>query len=488
MAHNFSQPAPHPETLEACHALIDKLWAVVGDLSAQVEPLTSLLAAQKTQIAELESELARLKEKLGTNSSNSSKPPSSDPNRVRKKRKKGGKRGAKPGHPGHRRELVPPERVNELKNLWPQGPCLCGGALTVPVGEPRRHQVFELPPITAHVTEWRLFALACERCGRCHRAGLPPEAPTGMLGPRATALVGLLEGPYHLSRRLIQQLLADVFGLKVSLGTVSNTEAVLTDAMAPAHQEVADGVRAASVLNMDETSHTHCARRHWTWVAVTRALTFFLIRDSRSAEVAREILGESQSAILGADRYSAYGWVDPTRRQLCWAHLLRDFTRMRERPGLSQSVGKSLLKLSATLFEHWERYKQGLIERVALIEQTEPIRVNVVRWLEFAAQRDSGKTGGTCKKLLETRQALWTFLHKADVEPTNNAAERALRPFVIRRKLSFGTWSDRGDRFLERLLTLVATCRQQGRDVLAFLTQTLEAHRLGLPPPSLVSG
>ncbi|RMG72146.1 MAG: IS66 family transposase, partial [Bacteroidetes bacterium] len=333
MTLDFSQPPRKPETLEEAHELIAALWA----LAAQVPRLQEKVKGLQEKVEAQQATIQRLEEKLRTNSSNSSKPPSSDPNRKSRSGKQKGKkrrRGGQPGHKGRHRELLPESEVDEVVDCDPGEECPCGGILGALLGDPTRHQVHELPILKTIVTEYRLHARTCSRCGLTRRARLPRGVPPAVTGPRLTAFIGTLLGSYHLSLRQLQRLLADVLGLRLALGTCSNLSARVAQALEGAHAQAQQAVQDAARVHIDETGHRHCAQRSWTWTAVTPEVSLFLIRPSRSAEVAREILGEDPQAIVCSDRFSAYNWLPTSQRQVCWAHLIRDFTRLAQRDGV----------------------------------------------------------------------------------------------------------------------------------------------------------
>jgi transposase len=444
------------------------------------------------QLAALRRRLEELEERLRTDSHNSSKPPSSDPpsspgargpnGKPRGERKPGGQ----PGHEGRGRPLVPPEKLAQAVDCPPPSRCSCGGAVEPTPGEPQRHQVWDLPPHTPHVTEYRLWPGACAQCGQTCLGSLPPGVPTGLLGPRAMAIIALFSGKFHLSKRHIEELLEDLFGLPLGLGTISNTEARVEAALAKPVEEAKAFVQAQPVVHMDETGWRQGGQKRWMWTALTAAVAVFAIRASRGACVAVELLGTAFRGFLVSDRWSAYAWLDAARRQFCWAHLQRDFTRIAERAGASAAIGTGLLDATRAIFGFWHHFRDGPLSRAALQEALWPLRQQVEALLDEGTRCGHAKTQRTCQRILKLAAALWTFADVPGVEPTNNAAERAIRPAVWWRQASFGTQSERGNRFVESLLTVTATCRLQARNVLDYLVQAIEAHLSGLPSPSLI--
>ena len=466
---DLTQPPPRPETLEEAHLVIQALWGVIGELRGRV---------------------AELEEKLRIGSSNSSKPPSSDApwKKMGRKahQKSGKKRGGQPGHPGVRRELLPPEAVDEVVSCRPKKRCPCGGVVELDPGEPERRQVFELPEVKPKVTEYQVYRGACTRCHQRVAGEMPAGAPVGMLGPRAMAFVAELTGRYHMSQREVADLLEGHFGILVSPGTVAQTEARVSEALAAPVAEVREVLKGQPVVHMDETGSKIAGKRAWTWIALTDKLATFVIRHGRGAEVARELLGKSFAGLVVSDRWSAYSFLDPRRRQLCWAHLLRDFTRIQERGGASEPVGTKLLALGHQLFHLWHQFQDGLLSREPLAEAMRPVQAAILTTLEEGTHCDDMKTSRACENILKLKAALFNFVTLPGVEPTNNRAERGIRPYVLWRKTSFGTQGETGTTFVERILTVVATCRAQGRNSIEFITQAIRDALYQRPPPSLL--
>lgn len=477
MSPSPSEPPRAPATLEEAAQLIAALFG-------QVQELLQQNGALRERVQELE-------ERLKTNSNNSSKPPSTDSIWSKPKPGKPGskerrKRGGQPGHPGKRRELLPPDKVDQTITCVPQPTCECGGDVHPRTDGVERLQFFEVPPLKPHVTEVRLVWGACGCCGRRYRGERPEGTPEGMLGPRAMAIAAWLVGDCKVPRRVVQAIFADCFGIDISLGAVSNSEHRVSDAVAQPVAEAFDRVREQSVVYMDETGYREAGKRRWLWVAVTSLVTVFLVRTKRAAAVAQEFLGASFAGRLVTDRWSGYTWFSSEMRQLCWAHLIRDFTKLSERVGASAAIGTELLKLAKEMFRLWHRFKDGDIDRRQLQADMQPVREAILAQLQLGTTCGHKKTARTCANILALKVALWTFIDHDGVEPTNNTSERALRPSVIWRKRSFGSQGDRGSRFVERMLTVAATCRRHGRNVIDYLTDVIDADRRGHPVPGLV--
>ena len=465
-------------------ALVMSLW----ERGKRLEQVVAEQAAPLSRMAALEEEVARLREQVGKSSRNSSRPPSSDPPSVAKRRRRssGRSRGGQPGHEGHGRSLRSRDEVNEIVPVKPATCGSCGHPLQGEDVHPQRHQVVEIPPVQAQVTEYELHTLRCTHCGLLTEAPWPVGVPRGAFGPRIQALVGLLSGSYRLSKRLIEELLADAFGVKLSLGTVCGLEQQVSRAVAAPVAEACRQVQHQEAANLDETGWREGGVRAWLWTAVTAWVTVFVIRAHRSQAVVRELLGHDFAGTVGSDRYSAYSYLPVGGRQVCWAHLRRDFQAMVDRGGVSASIGQPLLDQAQTMFTWWHRVRDGTLERSTFRSYMSRVRHRVHMDLWYGTLCSHEATAATCREIRKVESALWTFVRCEGVEPTNNAAERALRHGVLWRKGSFGTDSPDGSRFVEHLMTVRATLRQQQRNMLEYLTAACEAALHQRRPPSLL--
>lgn len=276
--------------------------------------------------------------------------------------------------------------------------------------------------------------------------------------------------------------MSDCFGLPISLGTVCNAEQIVSEALEAPFEEASQAIQQEPVLNADETSHHVSGKCAWMWIALCSQLAVFFARSSRSKAVAEEILGKEFSGILVSDRYGAYKWVG--RRQFCWAHLSRDFKKYQEMKGPSQKLADEILRNVKKMFILWHRHRDGLIDRTGLQQQMRPFCFMIEALLKKG--HDMPAMGSLCRALYRDREFLWTFIRYENVEPTNNHAERTLRQCVIWRKTSFGTQGENGNRFVERILTAVSTCKLQGRKPLDYLREAIAAHFYRQPVPSLL--
>jgi transposase len=445
----------------------------------------ALILTQQERIHDLEA-------RLGQTSANSSRPPSSDPPQTPARPKappSGRKRGGQPGHRGTYRAVLPVEQVDKVVAVVPEVCRHCGQPLPDLTGRRHgriwRHQVVELLPLAVRVTEYQMAVRCCPACGKRTRADLPAGVPRRPFGARLTAVIALLSGRYRLSRRDVRQLLQDLWEVRVSLGAVVRQEQAQSAALAPIVAEARAAVQQAEIVHVDETGWRQEQQRAWLWTVVTAGLTVFRIDRSRGGAVVEGLLGAEFAGVVGSDRWSAYSRFPAERRALCWAHLKRDFQGLVDRGGEAEPIGRWGLAEIERLFALWHRFRAGEFERQALRRQLIPLQARLGRLLRRGQENRDHKAAALCRQLAKWWPALWTFARVDGVEPTNNVAERALRPAVLWRKGCFGSNSGAGSRFTERLLTVAATCRQQRLPLLAFLVAAGEADLQGTAAPSL---
>jgi transposase len=457
------------------------------------------------QVKQLSERLATVEEKLNQNSSNSSRPPSSDgfgtgATTAPQRRNSTGQQH----RPRQVRRLIAVEQCDQVHEAKPEYCPECGERLSGEDSHPHRHQVWELPPIQPLVLEYRWHELQCAACGTKTRAPLPSGVSASGHGERLTAVVGLLSGVYRQSHAQVQCLMQEVFGVTVSYGGVNRLRCEMSEAIRPMVEQAQADVCQQPLLYSDETSfpqgnrdgHNPTGRKGWLWGLVTPLVSWFEVVLSRSQATAKQLIGETFEGIVSSDRYGAYGWIAVPRRQVCWAHLKRDLTAIAQRSGVSPAIGEALLRRQQRLFRWWHRVRDGNLSREMFAQMAGHLRAGFKAELEVAARLPIGngektplaKTVRTCRKLLQVEAALWTFVYIPKVEPTNNAAERALRPAVIWRRTSFGSQSEAGSQFVARMLTVSTSLKAQNRPVLEVLSQACRAARLGQEPPSLLPG
>ena len=452
--------------------------------------VVEVLLRMDRRIRQLEARVEKLERELKKSSRNSSRPPGADPpsSPARSKDPSGRQQGAQDGHEGCGRPLLPAWAVDEIIEYWPER-CCCGHVFAeaecVPVGRPVCHQVEELPPITVRVSEHRCQRLRCPACGRRRRAQLPVGVASSSFGARLHAAVATLSVRNRVSRRDAAELVEELFGARISSGAV---DAILTrtaQALADPHDDLLGRLRASRALNMDETGWRTAGQRRALWGLFSAEHAYFSVQSDRHEDHAKELLATTK-AIVTSDRWWAYTHLPLSRRQLCWAHLKRDFTAHTEGLAAEKEFGEHGLVLCERVFWAWEVY-QHTNDRAKLTRTIRSLRRTykpIIR--SYATKRACNKRcRGMARNLLKAWPALWTFASHDSVQPTNNHAERALRSAVIYRKLSLGSQSKDGEQRIARLLSAHTTCRLQHRSLFAYLTDIVAAHARGDPVPML---
>jgi len=458
-------------------AIIRLLLSRIAELEAQVERLTA-------RIEELERQVQ------GKTPQNSSLPPSTQHPHARPqppKRKSKRKRGGQPGHEKHERPLIPSDQCDEVQPVKPAECRRCGAKLSGTDPEPLRHQVWELPEIKPHVTEYQQHRLLCPCCGETTCARLPAGVPAGQAGPRLVALVALLMAYFRQSKRRTALFLETILGQPCSPAWTVKLQKQATAALRPAHEELLAALSAQAQLGIDESPTKEGRQKAWLWTFVAAHFTVFALRLTRAATVLTEHLTDRFGGVVMCDRAKMYWSLG--RLQWCWAHLKRDFQALIDHPDPQvKRLGHDLMRPTRKLFAAWARYRDGTITRAGMKRLMHPIRAEIEGLLLRGAFSGNPRLTGMCNELYDHRQWLWTFLEHEAVEPTNNGSERALRHAVIWRKLSFGTQSDHGSRFVETMLTVIETSRQQGRNTFAFVADAVQSHFAHRPPASLLAG
>jgi transposase len=452
-------------------------------MDAQIRRLEERVARQDERIAQLERRLNR-------SSRNSSIPPSADPPAATPKRGKdpsGRSQGAQPGHRGKGRPLLGAWAVDRVVEYWPER-CGCGHAFApeerVAVGEAVRWQVEELPVTQVQVTEHRAARVCCPGCGKQTRRELPGEVTQSAFGPRFQAAVVTLSTRNRVSRRDVVELCEQLFGSRISTGTVDAILARVSAALAVPHADLLGALRGAGAVNMDETGWRTAGQRRALWGIFDERHAYLHVAPDRHEDHAKTLLADTK-AIVTSDRWWAYAHLPLARRQLCWAHLKRDFAAHAEGLAAEKEFGEHGLELAGRVFWAWEVFQhtgdRHELKRTIRRSQRE-FKPIVGRYSKRARNK---YCRGMARNLIKAWPALWTFAAHDGVEPTNNHAERALRSAVIYRKLSLGTQSEGGERRIERLLSAHTTCRLQHRSLFVYLTETLTAHARGDPAPLL---
>lgn len=452
-------------------------------ISRQPPEARAIIRALLARLNELE---ARIKK----SPRNSSLPPSTEHPHAKppaSRGKSGKKAGGQPGHEKHERTLVPVNQCQSVITVKPKSCRRCGGRLTGADPEPLRHQVWEIPEIKPMVTEYQLHRLTCPCCQNSTCGELPVGVPQSQAGPRLVALTALLMGCFKQSKRRVALFLEQVLNQPCSAGWVVKLQNQATAALTPSYAELAAQLPTEPVLGIDESPTKEARTKSWLWTFVASTYTVFALRTTRAATVLQELLTDAFDGVVNCDRAKMYWQVG--RPQWCWAHLKRDFQALIDHPDHQvKRLGQDLMRPTRELFRHWTRCRDGTITRTGMLRLMRPIREEIDSLLLRGVFSGNKKLAGMCEPLYKHRDWLWTFLDVEGVEPTNNASERALRPAVIWRKLSFGTQSAKGSRFVETILTVVETCHKQSRNSFEYLTAAIQAHFAGELPPSLLSG
>jgi transposase len=453
------------------------------------EHCVDFILALEARYERLEARVEKLEEQLRRSSRNSSLPPSQDPLSAppRPRKPSSGRRpGGQPGHEGTSRPLLALEWVDEIVEHWPERCPACAHLFSeeewVDVAAVQRRQVSELPPIAVTITEHRLHRLRCPACAAETRA----ELPAGAFGPRLQAAVATLAVRNRVSRRDTIELMRDLFGAELSVGSADAIVSGTGEALALPYEQLLRHLRNSPAVNIDETGWRLRGAKRTLWAALTDRAAVFRIAPDRHEREVRALLGEGFEGVACSDRWWAYNYLNPERRQLCWSHLVRDFTAHSEGLAAQKEFGQAGLVLAGRLFQAWDDYRRDR-DRARLIEQVTPLKRELRTLLERSA-RKSTKTKYHrlfANNLLKHWPALWTFTLRDGVEPTNNHAERGLRGAVIYRKLSLGSQSEQGERTIERLLSASVTCRLQRRSLFAYFTDLLSASIRGDPIPVL---
>jgi len=462
------------------------------------EVVITALLAMDVKIKELEQKIPELEQKIASlskNSSNSSKPPSSDKpwdKKAKRSRPSKRKQGGQVGHKGKKRQLLPPEEMDHIHDVFPER-CECcnlpfSQEAQIISDQPTRHQVFELPVIVPIKNEYRCHSLLCQ-CGHSTAASLPEHIAQSAFGPRVHAAIAYLASVHHGSRRGIAEIMHSLFGLEISTGAICNAAKRVSEACIPVVEGIKQYTATAPTLNIDETGWKSKGARHYLWAFVSPLAVFFLIRASRGAKVLTEVLGETFAGIITSDDHSAYAYYQKHGlRQLCWAHIIRKFKGLKD--GCSSSdaylFSKNMLKEIGAIFTIWHAFPDSGCSREQLWLATALIRGRMKRYCNHYLNSKDPLVVTRAKRTLKNWEYLFTFLKYAGVEPTNNTGERAIRPAVIWRKNCLGSQSDTGERFTERLLTVVRTCQMHGVNAFECLVKIMNAKFSGQPAtPSL---
>jgi len=458
----------------------ERLQAQLLTLQAQFESLQATVAQLQASLAQAQAQLATARK----NSSTSSKPPSSDIVKPPKPEPPPGQEqrrvGGQPGHPKHERLQVPPELLTEPPHdYFPPEICPDCGLGLRPAGDAvRLIQQLELPQVPLLVAEHRSHPGWCPHCCQVHYGVFPAVVErSGLAGPRLTTLIAYLKGACHASYSTIRKFLRDVVQLTISRGQLAKIITKVSAALEQPYQELLEDLPLQARLNVDETGHKQHGDRMWTWCFRASLYTLFQIDPTRSGDVLINVLGEDFQGVLGCDYYSAY------RRylrefgvvlQFCLAHLIRDVKFLRTLPDAqAQAYGTRLCEALRGLFQ--VIHQREALSAVAFAKQLEAAREEVLRQGTSAVPEEK-HCRNLARRLEKHGESYFRFITTPGVEPTNNLAEQAIRFVVLDRVVTQGTRSEAGNRWCERIWTVIATCAQQGRSVFDYLYAAVQAH------------
>jgi transposase len=428
----------------------EELRRKVAEREKQIADAEKQIADAEKQIADAEKQIVDLERQLALrqqNSTNSSKPPSSDglagePRQRGRRKKSRRKAGGQPGHRGAHRALVPAENVDEIRVVLPEKCQHCGHRLPPQIeqvetrGEPQRHQITELPPIQARTMEYQCHRVVCPECGESTRAAVPAEV-SGHFGPQLTALIAYLTVVCRMPRRVVETLLGQVLGIEISVGSTQKCWEESSHAVADPCQELEEQLKHEPVLNVDETGWRTNGAKRFLWAFVAARYVVYTVAATRSSQVLRDLLGKVFQGILCSDRFSAYLKFHSGRAQFCWAHLKRNLLGIVEftKSSAVEQFCRDALAQHARLFRLWHRFRGGQIDRRLLLLRSLPIRKRIFELAERHLDSSHHEVRNLATALFEHNERLFTFLEHEGVEPTNNSVERALRTGVMRRSL-----------------------------------------------------
>ena len=466
-----------------------------GELRRENQSLREENQSLRGAVATLEAKLRDLMARIGQNSRNSSRPPSTDPPSVPRRRRREGPRrkpGGQPGHAGHSRPLVPPEQVDHQVACYPAACDHCHASLAggecAEAGAPLVYQVHDVE-IRRQVTQYDQHRLVCPQCGESTLGALPAEVACSQYGPGLTALVAVLSGVSQLARREVSRLCSELCGVPVSVGSVQKLCEQVSAAVAAPVDALAAAIRKQPAVGIDETGWRVKHKRRFLWVVHSALGSIFKV-GTRAAEVGKGLLGPTFAGRAMTDRYAGHDWIPAEQRQLCWAHLDRDAQALIDL-GVPSAMryGEGIHRAAKAIFQAWQNFQAaggGAQARLAMRTALEPAKERLRPLLLRGKRSRTPQVVKLCKAMESAWVSLWLFVDHEGIEPTNNGSERAVRKAVQWRKKSLGTHSDEGAAFVERMLAVTATCRRQQRSPLAYLTEAAVAMRSGQPAPSLL--
>lgn len=450
------------------------------ELESQLSILQSKLSRTEELLKLALERIHLLEERLNKNSKNSSKPPSTD-----QKANTSDSRRQRKSRPGTSRSLLTADKVDHFHKCTLDNCPNCGSKQLVEQSQNLILQQVELPEVKAVVTQFTCPKYYCKKCGDESFAKLPKGVPNSAFGPRLMALIATLTGVFHLSKRDVIQLVLDLYGIDISEGSLINVEERVADALEEVYQRIHRHVMSSlNARHFDETSWRDRGKNRWIWVASTSNATCFRIDANRSKEAFKRFAGTLSEAPIVTDRYSAYNGVTQPH-QYCLAHLIRNFRKYAEREGSDKAIGAMIEKELRRICKIQNRYRQGEISRQSRGSYFRHQKKRLLDHLIEGLAEGSKELSSLCDRLYDEIEHLWVFSRHEGVDPTNNLAERDLRKLVLWRRKSYGTRSERGQRFVERISSIAGTVRKAGENILNFITDTVMAFYSGARGPSL---
>ena len=435
-----------------------------------------------------------LEDKLNQSSNNSSVPSSKNKpqHQHQTKKKKSDKlQGAQPGHKGSRRMLHPHDERMTVTMYKPASTCHCGGTVICHKKAHQRFQIFDLPELNYTVTEHQAYQGECSDCDEKYSASLPDTISQTQMGTNLLSFIAIQSAVHHQSIAKIQSMLNDIFGLYFSIGAISEAQGRVSNMLTPTHQAIHEQIKSADLIHADETSHQHNAEKRWMWVALSKVSAFFQSNYFRNKEAAIKLLGEELDGVLITDQYSSYHYIDDSKRQLCWAHILRNVIAIAESlDSDNQKIGHRLTLIAQSLFKTRHQYDDGRLSLAKYKRRMARLQQSWRKWTNQGCYQCSKRYKGRCLHLVKDDAMLWTFLNNNAIPMTNNAAERVIRGFVIWRKCSYGVRSHRGEYFRQRIMSLVETAKLNGMNPYLWVKTIVKAciERTDYPIPKFLSG
>ncbi|UJQ21340.1 IS66 family transposase [Wolbachia endosymbiont of Delia radicum] len=432
-----------------------KLLELCENLKIEVENL-------KAENETLRVENAQLKERLGLNSKNSSIPSSKELYKIKKNKQKSERNiGGQVGHEGNFRARMEVDKVVKVELPYT---CECGGELAV-CEKPYIHQKVDIPEIKPYVVEYQLEHGRCRKCGKRRSSSLPKGVTPDTFGPRAKSVIAALSGFYKNSKREVASIINEIFNLSISVGSISNSEHRVASKCRELYEQIEQEISRSKVLHIDETSHYNKGKLGWCWIFASNQASFVKLTESRGMKVLKNNVCCNHNSLVVTDRYAVYNYFSDKKRQICWAHLTRDFERLAHSWNIEVKIlGCYLRHVATELFGLKKALQKNEIDVFRFTKRAKKLRKRTRYYLKkiFHLPETIGASR-VAKNILKSETMIWKFLDDPrNIPLTNNFAERQIRHYVVYRKNSYFTQSKRGNTFLERIISLYLTWKQKG--------------------------